>query len=594
MSIAAKRRTGAAITAAVIAACAMLLGLALHRLVEAEKNLSNSLGENMLWLVSQVHYEDHRLALAAEAWNRGERTDEDAEHLQLRLDLAFSRLALLSEGSLGKVIAQHLGSAPLEAAFDRLTAFEAALASATASRSPLPHPVLDDLLDDAAMFRAVANDIMIAERTSQAAQRDKYRAVLLEAIFAVLLILGFGTFIVMRLVASLRAAARAEAELRRDRDFSRLLVESSGDGVIAIDTEFCCTHWNLALGRMFPAPIDDGRVVGRLLQDAYRLPEDHLIMDMMRKTLAGESLHMPPHAIPGSALYVEKFTYPILSDEEVIGAIMIFRDVTDAHLAQLELVKHRDQLESIVAERTRDLEESLKRETALRELYKGFVSMVSHQFRTPLSIVDASAQRMIRRGREMDENEIRERAGKIRSAVMRLTRLVSSTLNAAKVDAGQIDVEVKRCDLARLIVDACERQKETAPDREFRLDLDRLPFSVSCDPLLIDQVVANLLSNAVKYSQPPHPIEVTANVDHLWIHISVCDRGIGIPEDERPKLFERFFRATTAVGVEGTGIGLHVARTIARMHGGDVEAFPREGGGSSFVLKIPIDEAIAA
>src|SRR5690606_35225291 len=113
MSIAAKRRTGAAITAAVIAACAMLLGLALHRLVEAEKNLSNSLGENMLWLVSQVHYEDHRLALAAEAWNRGERTDEDAEHLQLRLDLAFSRLALLSEGSLGKVIAQHLGSAPL-------------------------------------------------------------------------------------------------------------------------------------------------------------------------------------------------------------------------------------------------------------------------------------------------------------------------------------------------------------------------------------------------------------------------------------------------------------------------------------------------
>ena len=105
-----------------------------------------------------------------------------------------------------------------------------------------------------------------------------------------------------------------------------------------------------------------------------------------------------------------------------------------------------------------------------------------------------------------------------------------------------------------------------------------------------DQAIANLLSNAVKYSAPPDPVDISADVEGPWVRLRVCDRGVGIPEEERPKLFERFFRAKTAAGVEGTGIGLHFTRTIARMHGGDVEAQPREGGGSSFILSIPIED----
>jgi signal transduction histidine kinase len=315
---------------------------------------------------------------------------------------------------------------------------------------------------------------------------------------------------------------------------------------------------------------------------------------MMRDTLNGQSLHMPAHPVPGGDRYVEKFTRPIWSGKAVGGGILFIRDVTAAHLARMQLVEHRDQLETTVKERTRDLEESLERETRLRELYKGFVSMVSHQFRTPLSIVDSSAQRMIRRGKDMSEEEIRERAGKIRMAILRLTRLVSSTLNATKLDAGEIDIAVRRCDLGKLVVEACDRQKETSPDRRFHMELDRLSDWVSCDPLLIEQVIANLLSNAVKYSSAPEPIEITAAVDDQWVEIRVSDRGVGFPEEERDKLFDRFFRASTALGVEGTGIGLHVARTMARMHGGDVSALLRDGGGSSFILRIPKEEASAA
>lgn len=592
MSIAAKKRAATGITGVIVIACALLLVFALHRLIQTETELATGSGESLLYALFQAHDEEQRLILDAYDWNNGQ-LKEQAEQLRLQTDLAISRLDVVSHGTLGRELADAKEDAIIESARINLMAFDRTLQDALSQGGAIPQPVLQGLRTDAARLKAAATRVFLAERDNIGTQRDRYSSVLWEAIVAIILILGCGVFIVARLMASLRSAARAEDALRRDRDFSNLLLESSGDGVIAFDMDGRCTHWNSVMGEMFPAP-GDADVIGQLIKDAYRLPEGHVILNMMRDTLAGRSLHMPAHPIPTGNRYVEKFTYPVWSGKVIVGGILFIRDVTDAHLARMQLVEHRDQLEATVKERTRDLEESLERETRLRELYKGFVSMVSHQFRTPLSIVDSSAQRMIRRGRDMSEEEIRERAGKIRMAILRLTRLVSSTLNATKLDAGEIDFTVRRCDLGKLIVEACERQKETTPNRRFSIELDRLPDWVSCDPLLIEQVVANLISNAVKYSPPTEPIDIRADVDERWIEIKVSDRGVGFSEDERDNLFDRFFRAKTAVGVEGTGIGLHVARTIARMHGGDVAAFQREGGGSTFVLRIPKEEALAA
>lgn len=592
MSIAAKKRAATGITGVIVIACALLLVFALHRLIQTETELATGSGESLLYALFQAHDEEQRLILDAYDWNNG-RLMEQAEQLRLQTDLAISRLDVVSHGTLGRELADAKEGAVIESARINLMAFDRTLQDALSQGSAIPQPVLQGLRTDAARLKAAATRVFLAERDNIGTQRDRYSSVLWEAIVAIILILGCGVFIVARLMASLRTAAKAEDALRRDRDFSNLLLESSGDGVIAFDMDGRCTHWNSVMGEMFPAP-GNADVIGQLIKDAYRLPEGHVILNMMRDTLAGRSLHMPAHPIPTGNRYVEKFTYPVWSGKVIVGGILFIRDVTDAHLARMQLVEHRDQLEATVKERTRDLEESLERETRLRELYKGFVSMVSHQFRTPLSIVDSSAQRMIRRGKDMSEEEIRERAGKIRMAILRLTRLVSSTLNATKLDAGEIDFTVRRCDLGKLIVEACERQKETTPNRHFSIELDRLPDWVSCDPLLIEQVVANLISNAVKYSPPPEPIDIGADVDERWIEIKVSDRGVGFSEDERDNLFDRFFRAKTAVGVEGTGIGLHVARTIARMHGGDVAAFQREGGGSTFVLRIPKEEALAA
>ena len=579
-------RTLRGMTFVAVIASVFLLVFALHRLVQTETEIAGHFGESLLWALYQAQHDEQRLIVGAFEWNDGERMADDAERLRLLVDVAISRLDVFSQGTLARAASATGQGRVIEDARANLSDFDRIVAEAITRRSALPGTAVDTLSSNVGRLRILANRVLLAERHAIAVQRDRYSAVLWQAIVALLLILACIALIVGRLLASLRGAAIARDALRRDRDFSNLLLQSSGDGVVAFDLEGRCTHFNSAMEGMFPAP-GGAEVVGHRIQDVYQLPDGHTIMNMIEGTLAGQSLHMAAHALPPGDRYVEKFTYPIWSDDAVVGGILSIRDVTDTHLARVQLVEHRDQLEGTVRERTKDLEESLERETKLRELYKGFVSMVSHQFRTPLSIVDSSAQRMMRRGREMSEEEIRERAGKIRMAILRLTRLVSSTLNAAKLDAGEIDFAPRRCDLGKLIKEACEREKETAPDRRFSMALDHLPDQTWCDPLLIDHAIANLLSNAVKYSAAPEPIKITAGAAGKWLHIMVSDSGVGIPEDEQGKLFERFFRARTAAGIEGTGIGLNVVRTIARMHGGDVDVRSQEGGGSTFILKLP-------
>jgi PAS domain S-box-containing protein len=239
------------------------------------------------------------------------------------------------------------------------------------------------------------------------------------------------------------------------------------------------------------------------------------------------------------------------------------------------------------------LQSALDREREMTSAYRSFVSMVSHQFRTPLAIVDSSAQRLMRQG-SVTREEVAARMTKIRNATGRLTRLVDGVLNAAKLDAGQIQINRLTYDMVELVSDLCERQRELSPDIHIALHAPLHPIPASCDGMLIEQVVGNLLSNAVKYSGHASAIEVRIAAEGDQVICSVRDWGIGIPADELGKVFDRFFRARTASGFAGTGIGLSVARQIVQMHGGDIQVESREGEGSIFTFAIPSTSAVQA
>jgi signal transduction histidine kinase len=237
------------------------------------------------------------------------------------------------------------------------------------------------------------------------------------------------------------------------------------------------------------------------------------------------------------------------------------------------------------------LESALERERETTNAYRSFVSMVSHQFRTPLAILDSSAQRILRRGSALTQNELVTRVQKIRNAGTRLTRLVDSVLNAAKLDAGTIELNPASYNLVDLVMDICERQREVSAQADIRFDVPEIPVRVHCDSMLIEQVVVNLLSNAIKYSGISPVVEIKIWMDGSRAYCSVRDWGIGIPADELPKIFDRFYRARTASGIAGTGIGLNFAQRIMHLHGGEIQVESYEAAGSLFTFDLPIANA---
>lgn len=284
---------------------------------------------------------------------------------------------------------------------------------------------------------------------------------------------------------------------------------------------------------------------------------------------------------------------------EVRGEVRMFNishDVTERKANERRLLEDRDTLQDLVKEATRDLsakakelEAALAREKELNELQRQFVSMASHEFRTPLAIIDSTAQRLKKNvGKESEDNVLR-RVEKIRHAVERMTRLMESTLTAARLEEGKIAVEMRACNIATIISEVCAQQEEIATNHNISIKIDNLPEQIVADASAIDQILTNLLSNAVKYSPDAPNIEVKAFTENDQIVLQVCDHGLGIDEDDLPNMFSRFFRAKTSSGIVGTGIGLNLVKKLVELHEGTVSVESIKNSGSTFTVRLPVN-----
>ncbi len=264
---------------------------------------------------------------------------------------------------------------------------------------------------------------------------------------------------------------------------------------------------------------------------------------------------------------------------EMARALEVFKQ-------HLEMI---DEMSDAQEEHRRQLSEALENERKYNALHREFVAMASHEFRTPLAIIDGAAQRIIRRAERMTPEELLERVGKIRHAVSRMIGLIDSTLSASRMEAGRVELSVELCSLKKILEGVCNRQQEIAPEHRIQYSLENAPDLIIADPRHLDQILTNLLSNAVKYSPQKGPVEVKATREGEMAAISVRDYGVGIPKDELPKLFERFFRASTSTGIPGTGIGLNLVKELIEMHGGSIDVVSTERDGSTFTIHVPVN-----
>ncbi len=283
------------------------------------------------------------------------------------------------------------------------------------------------------------------------------------------------------------------------------------------------------------------------------------------------------------------------ADGAIVGLVGCSRDITERKAMELDLAKHRDELEELVAERTAELErqkslvaDALDKERELSALQRHFVSMVCHEFRTPLSVIDGNAQRVIRRCDRMPSDRLLATMEKIRLTVGRLTELMETVLSAARLEAGTIAFDPEPSHPTQMIVDVCTTYRDVYPNYRIQTDLSDLPSEFYLDVKLIRQVLSNLVSNAIKYSPGGSSIWIEGKSSgDGGIDISVRDEGVGIPKAELGQLFNRFFRASTSTGIAGTGIGLNMAKALVEMHGGTIDVTSELDQGTTFSLHLP-------
>ncbi|SEK65936.1 sensor histidine kinase [Halomonas daqiaonensis] len=274
--------------------------------------------------------------------------------------------------------------------------------------------------------------------------------------------------------------------------------------------------------------------------------------------------------------------------------LLLVHALRQRRVAQRALTAHRDQLEEEIArhisryKETADaLARALNRERGVSEFYRSFAAMVSHQFRTPLAVIDSGLQRLQRRHHHFTPEKRSERYQRLREAVEQMTRLVESSLTAARLDGQQVETSPTRHSLVAIVDHLCRLQEEAHGIERLVTAHDSPEAFAWCDRALTEQVLANLISNALKYSPAGQPVRITTALEEGQAVCRVADGGPGIPEAEQARLFERFFRGSNAAGTDGIGLGLNIARHLARIQQGDLEVSSSLGEGSVFTLRLP-------
>jgi len=295
---------------------------------------------------------------------------------------------------------------------------------------------------------------------------------------------------------------------------------------------------------------------------------------------------VPDDPEPGRAL-----TVPMRSGEHAVGALVVVaggpepsgfgeaeRRVLATFANQAALAVERGQQE---AERNRALalQETDRLRTAL-------LNSVSHDLRTPLASIKASASSLLDRDVDWSDAEREEFLATINTEVDRLTRLVHNLLDMSRIEAGALDPHLVESSVDE-VVGPVVRRARAAGHQRVGVDVPEELAPVLVDPVRLDQVLTNLLDNARSYAAGS-PVQVVARQAVDTVELRVVDHGPGIPDPERERVFDQFYRLKGGRRPEGTGMGLAICRGIVEAHGGSLRAERTPGGGATFVLTLPV------
>lgn len=288
----------------------------------------------------------------------------------------------------------------------------------------------------------------------------------------------------------------------------------------------------------------------------------------IQKTISGKSLSFEMEFENNT--YAVNSTPLTLDAESTTWALFVYNNITEQKKVQDKLAK------------------ALKAEQELNELKSRFISMASHEFRTPLSAILSSAILIGKQNKSGMEEHRKKHVDRIRTHVKHLVVILNDFLSLSKLEEGMVQAKGQYFELiqfCKLVIDEMETTKKKGQKIQFKNKDSILP--VFLDPKLMSHIIINLLSNALKYSEEGKIISFEVQQTVETIKLIFSDQGMGIPEEEQKRLFERFFRADNATNIQGTGLGLHIVKQYTDLMGGTISFTSKLGEGSTFTVQLP-------
>lgn len=268
-----------------------------------------------------------------------------------------------------------------------------------------------------------------------------------------------------------------------------------------------------------------------------------------------------------------------------------------------ELSKLNAELESKVKDRTEELAiaiqnlakskqevlRALEKEKELNELKSRFITTASHEFRTPLGTILSSASLIARYDEAADADKRKKHIERIKSSVTNLTEILNDFLSLEKLEEGIIRCNLEYFDLSQLANELCEDMRSIAkPGQTININY-KGKNEVLLDRQLMRNAMINLFSNAIKYSPEHKPIFITIDITADKLKMDIEDKGIGIPEEDQPNVFERFYRAKNSGNIQGTGLGLNIVKKYVELMGGVISFVSVYNEGTTFTVEIPLN-----
>lgn len=363
---------------------------------------------------------------------------------------------------------------------------------------------------------------------------------------------------------------RTAESLREQRDFLQLIIDSVPSLITVKDYDGLFYLINRRLADLYGiTPTDilgkrDSVIPNTRVPVVVQRTQDQMVID------SGQPLFVAEEKV--LERYYQKTKIPLQNaDGNYDRVLMIATDITDRKIAE------------------EALQQALQKEKELGELKSRFISMASHEFRTPLTVIRTTADTLLAYRHKLPSDQIDKRLGKIQEQVLYLRDIIEDVLQLTRLQAGRAEFNPVKLDLdllCRNVIDELRSQLEGAHRLNYQYEGNLQELYL--DKKMMRQIINNLLSNAIKYSPGDKPVWATLAHRNDALVFEVSDEGIGIPAADLNHIFEPFHRAANVGNISGTGLGLVIAKESVELQGGILMVTSQEGKGTTFTVNIPL------